>query len=99
MARPDVRVHVRRKVVQIPVRQAALRAIAAVAAKQGKGRSSNPLIISSLFWVVGKITLQILPRFFCVVSTLSPFSSIVEMLKTGDLGGGKRPTPRFGGGK
>ena len=55
--------------------------------KQGKGRSSNPLIISSLFWVVGKITLQILPRFFCVVSTLFPFSSIVEMLKTGDLGG------------
>lgn len=44
LARPDVRVHVRRKVVQIPVRQTALRAIAAVATEQGKGRPPNPLI-------------------------------------------------------
>lgn len=44
LARPDVRVHVRRKVVQIPVRQTALRAIATVATEQGKGRPPNPLI-------------------------------------------------------
>lgn len=36
LARPDVRVHVRRKVVHIPVRQTALRTVAAVATEQGK---------------------------------------------------------------
>lgn len=43
LARHDVRVHVRRKVVHIPVRQTTLRPVAAVATEQGKDAHRFPL--------------------------------------------------------
>lgn len=42
LARHDVRVHVRRKVVHIPVRQTTLRPVAAVATEQGKDAHRFP---------------------------------------------------------
>lgn len=42
LARHDVRVHVRRKVVHIPVRQTALRPVATVATEQGKDAHRFP---------------------------------------------------------
>lgn len=94
LARPDVRVHVRRKVVQIPVRQTALRAVATVATEQGEGRSPNPLIFFILI-VPGQIMVQILPRFFPFVLIPQPVSRIMENPIRARLSEGKPSEPPF----
>ena len=53
LARHDVRVHVRRRVVHIPVRQTALRPVATVATEQGKDAHRFPVMSRSSFCHVG----------------------------------------------
>lgn len=49
LARHDVRVHVRRRVVHIPVRQTALRPVATVATEQGKDAHRFPCHVKVIF--------------------------------------------------
>lgn len=53
LARHDVRVHVRRRVVHIPVRQTALRPVATVATEQGKDAHRFPCHVKVIFCHVG----------------------------------------------
>ena len=50
LARHDVRVHVRRRVVHIPVRQTALRPVATVATEQGKDAHRFPCHVKVIFF-------------------------------------------------
>ena len=62
LARHDVRVHVRRRVVHIPVRQTALRPVATVATEQGKDAHRFPCHVKVIFFVMS----EILSQFFSV---------------------------------
>jgi hypothetical protein len=84
LARHDVRVHVRRRVVHIPVRQTALRPVATVATEQGKDAHRFPCHVKVIFFVMS----EILSQFFLFVSDVPPVSIIVENpYHTGHLGG------------
>ena len=74
LARHDVRVHVRRRVVHIPVRQTALRPVATVATEQGKDAHRFPCHVKVIFFVMS----EILSQFFLFVSDVPPVSIIVE---------------------
>lgn len=68
LARHDVRVHVRRRVVHIPVRQTALRPVATVATEQGKDAHRFPCHVKVIFFVMS----EILSQFFLFVSDVPP---------------------------
>ena len=76
LARHDVRVHVRRRVVHIPVRQTALRPVATVATEQGKDAHRFPCHVKVIFFVMS----EILPRNCRLVSPVHPISNIMEFL-------------------
>ena len=92
LARHDVRVHVRRRVVHIPVRQTAHRPVATVATEQGKDAHRFPCHVKVIFFVMS----EILSQFFLFVSDVPPVSIIVENpCHTGHLGGETLRTSLF----
>ena len=71
LARHDVRVHVRRRVVHIPVRQTALRPVATVATEQGKDAHRFPCHVKVIFLSCRRFY----HNFFCLCRMCLPFPS------------------------
>ena len=76
LARHDVRVHVRRRVVHIPVRQTALRPVATVATEQGKDAHRFPCHVKVIFLSCRRFY----HNFFCLCRMCLPFPSSWKIL-------------------
>lgn len=92
LARHDVRVHVRRRVVHIPVRQTTLRPVTAVATEQGKDAHRFPCHVKVVIFMS-----EILSQKISLVSAVPPFSKIVENLAPLNASEGKPSEPPFAG--
>ena len=95
LARPDVRVHVRRKVVQIPVRETALRPVATVATEQGKDAHRFPCHVKVIFLSCRRFY----HNFFCLCRMCLPFPSSWKIPVMPDTSEGKPSEPPFADGE
>ena len=91
LARHDVRVHVRRRVVHIPVRQTALRPVATVATEQGKDAHRFPCHVKVIFLSCRRFY----HNFFCLCRMCLPFPSSWKILVIPDTSEGKPSEPPF----
>lgn len=91
LARHDVRVHVRRRVVHIPVRQTALRPVATVATEQGKDAHRFPCHVKVIFLSCRRFY----HNFFCLCRMCLPFPSSWKILVVPDTSEGKPSEPPF----
>lgn len=91
LARHDVRVHVRRRVVHIPVRQTALRPVATVATEQGKDAHRFPCHVKVIFLSCRRFY----HNFFCLCWMCLPFPSSWKILVIPDTSEGKPSEPPF----
>ena len=91
LARHDVRVHVRRRVVHIPVRQTALRPVATVATEQGKDAHRFPCHVKVIFLSCRRFY----HIFFCLCRMCLPFPSSWKILVIPDTSEGKPSEPPF----
>ena len=91
LARHDVRVHVRRRVVHIPVRQTALRPVATVATEQGKDAHRFPCHVKVIFLSCRRFY----HNFFCLCRMCLPFPSSWKILIIPDTSEGKPSEPPF----
>ena len=91
LARHDVRVHVRRRVVHIPVRQPALRSVATVATEQGKDAHRYPYHVK----VIVLSRRRFYHIFFCLCRMCLPFPSSWKILVMPDTSEGKPSEPPF----
>ena len=95
LARHDVRVHVRRRVVHIPVRQTALRPVATVATEQGKDAHRFPCHVKVIFLSCRRFY----HNFFCLCRMCLPFPSSWKILVMPDTSEGKPSEPPFADGE
>lgn len=91
LARHDVRVHVRRRVVHIPVRQTALRPVATVATEQGKDAHRFPCHVKVIFLSCRRFY----HNFFYLCRMCLPFPSSWKILVIPDTSEGKPSEPPF----
>ena len=91
LARHDVRVHVRRRVVHIPVRQTALRPVATVATEQGKDAHRFPCHVKVIFLSCRRFY----HNFFCLCRMCLPFPSSWKILVIPDTSEGEPSEPPF----
>lgn len=91
LARHDVRVHVRRRVVHVPVRQTALRPVATVATEQGKDAHRFPCHVKVIFLSCRRFY----HNFFCLCRMCLPFPSSWKILVIPDTSEGKPSEPPF----
>lgn len=91
LARHDVRVHVRRSAVHIPVRQTALRPVATVATEQGKDAHRFPCHVKVVFLSCRRFY----HNFFCLCRMCLPFPSSWKILIIPDTSEGKPSEPPF----
>ena len=91
LARHDVRVHVRRRVVHIPVRQTALRPVATVATEQGKDAHRFPCHVKVIFLSCRRFY----HNFFCLCRMCLPFPSSWKILVIPDTSEDKPSEPPF----
>ncbi len=89
LARHDVRVHVRRRVVHIPVRQTALRPVATVATEQGKDAHRFPCHVKVIFLSCRRFY----HNFFCLCRMCLPFPSSWKIPVMPDTSEGKPSEP------
>lgn len=91
LARHDVRVHVRRSGVRIPVRQPALCSVATVATEQGKDAHRYPYHVK----VIVLSCRRFYHNFFCLCRMCLPFPSSWKIPVMPDTSEGKPSEPPF----
>lgn len=91
LARHDVRVPARRRVVHIPVRQTAPRPVATVATEQGKDAHRFPCHVKVIFLSCRRFY----HNFFCLCRMCLPFPSSWKILVIPDTSEGKPSEPPF----
>lgn len=91
LARHDVRVHVRRRVVHTPARQTAPRPVATAATEQGKDAHRFPCHVKVIFLSCRRFY----HNFFCLCRMCLPFPSSWKILIIPDTSEGKPSEPPF----